>query len=252
MAENTTTKPLDHRIALWIYSHIKILSIIFGILFFIIIFFILFTEFQKKQSHKIYSELYQMRQFLDIATKKENKDMKDSSFNQITQLLNKTKTPMKVSEEMVKKAHSYRLLIEKYKHTEAGAVSASYLANFYYKSKKTNQAIALLELFSSDSKTSDIYNLLSFQLSSYYMSQKECNKALLVLDKIIQSKKTKYLHEEAYLQMGICYEHLENFVKAKELYKMIITNFNSNYSFSAKNYLKILKLKENIKKSSSK
>ena len=254
-------KNLEQKITSWIQDHLN--PILYGTGFICVCGLSVFAWFQweNQEEKQAYDRIYSHRSALEKAHKKSNGENHKRGAKSIADLFKpKKEAPFVYSDEMKIKAEKYEEAIRKDQKTLAGAAAAIDLADFYNQAGEKAKAISLLTLFSHRSQgllsflfkrkhSSSVYTLLRLQLANFYMDEKNCEKALPLLSFVTETKNAKPFHPETWLQMGLCYEQMQDILRVEETYKKIKDQYpDSPMAQTAEVYLRLFKISQKYKK----
>ena len=252
-----TDKKPNQKIILWLQEHWK--PIVFGMGLICVLGLSAFAWFQWKghQEKQAYDRIYIYQAALEKAYKAANGENYKRGRRNITDFFKpKADKPFVYSEEMKRKAGDYERAIQMDQGTLAAAVSAIDLADFYYQTEAKEKAVSLLFPFAhrkadflsilfEGNRFSSIYTLIRFQLAGFYMNEKNCEKALPLLSAITETKRAKPFYPEAWLQMGLCYEQLQDVARVEEVYGKIKDQYpDSIIAQTAEVYLRLFKISQ--------
>ncbi|MGE0764085.1 MAG: tol-pal system YbgF family protein [Bdellovibrionales bacterium] len=128
------------------------------------------------------------------------------------------------------------------KNSKAAVVAAINLAGLYLNNNRADAAAALLEQLGGGG-SGTLTALLQAQRATLAMEKGDFERAIGDFEKIVQNKEVDFLHSTALLKIGVCYERLKQFDRAKETYIRVSTEFGETESArAAKGYLRLLEL----------
>ena len=229
------------QLILWIRENFRILISFFGIVVLIAVGVLTWNWLQKKQEYKARVSLYKAQQSLKALVKDEDKmaSLEDKETE---------KKPV-LSKEMEQKALLYEQAIKQSKKFQTAGLFAIDLADFYYRYEKKEKAKDILSLFALPLKSHSVYHLAVFQLANYYMDDKSCEKALSLFSRLSSNEKASAFHSEIGLQKALCLESMNRYKEALEEYEKLEIENSENYIGQlAKDYKRLLILKEKLKK----
>lgn len=255
-----TDKKPDQKIVLWIQEHLKPILIGTGLICMLGLSAFAWFQWERHREKQAYDRIYLYQAALEKAHKKVNGENYKRGRKNITDFFKpKDDKPFVYSEDMKKKAGDYEKAIKEGQNTLAAAVSAIDLADFYYQAGEKGKAISLLSSFAQRKKrflpvffrgrpSSSVYTLIRFQLAGFYMNKKNCKKALPLFSAITETKKAKPFYPEAWLQMGLCYEQLQDVAQVEEMYgKIKDQSPDSAIAQTAEVYLRLFKISQKKK-----
>lgn len=237
----------------WIERHGKILTMVLAFIVLAGASYVLFNKYQQYNEVSAQESLYHLRVELEKLNEKfKAKDEKTKSTK-----VNKDTTQDAPDEESTKLPKDFTehflAIIAKYKefineHPGTGAQSAAYiqLAHLYAENKKWSEVSELLTQPLNQLKKESFYHgLMAMLKSQALMNQEKYNEATAILEGVSGQDQQKHLHAESLLRIGLCYEKLEDFVKAKQYFERVSREFEESEAANlAKNYLRYLALKE--------
>jgi tetratricopeptide (TPR) repeat protein len=146
----------------------------------------------------------------------------------------------------------FQSILAKDPTTKAGQMSAIYLAELYNQYKKPDEAIQSLDKAVPKNEANDMLSALVLNLKAGLIADKgDCPKAVDIWQKLMNDKKTTYMHDEAKLRMAMCYEKMNEPVKAEQYYTELSKaapgedGGDRAVSEDAKKYLRLLKVRAN-------
>lgn len=207
---------------------------------------IAFISWENKQNEKTATALYTLQKSLkELVPEPQSK-------NQMLDRLTKKDKPLVLTDEMLVRAKAYEKSIKENEKFKTTAYFAIDLADFYYQARETKKAKEILSPFAKAEQKDILYHLASVQLAGYYMNDSDCSKALALFEKIISNPSAKPFHFESRLQRGICFEFMKKYKEALQEYKMLsVENPDSYLGRQAKDYERLLSLKQKLKKPNS-
>ena len=229
------------QLVLWLGKNFRILVIFFGIAVLIAVGVLIWNWQKKELEYKARVSLYKAQQSLKALVKDEDKipSLKDE----------KTEKKLVLTKEMEQKALFYEKAVKQNKKFQTAVLFAIDLADFYYRYEEKEKAKELLSLFALPLESHSVYHLAVFQLANYYMSDKKCEKALPLFSQLSSNEKASAFHSEVSLQKALCLEAMNRYKSAlKEYEKLEIENPESYIGSLAKDYKRMLVLKEKLKK----
>lgn len=148
---------------------------------------------------------------------------------------------------------AFEALIAEMPKTTAARMAALNLSNIYVEYKKTDEALrALQKVEKYLDKTEVTSALVYMQIGNAFADKNDCKSAVDAWQKITTSKAFSFASNEAKLRMGICYETLNDAIKAEQLYTEVAKKDNTDGSADgaasreASKYLRLLKAKKNL------
>jgi predicted negative regulator of RcsB-dependent stress response len=138
-------------------------------------------------------------------------------------------------------------IVQKEPKSNAAAMAALYLAEIHSEYKQAEKALEALNKVSGDSAKDVLSSLVLNLKAGLLADQGSCDKAIGIWDNVTKQKKASYLHEEAKLRMALCYEKINDVVKAEQLYTELSKGGDSAsdraVADDAKKYLRLLKIR---------
>ena len=254
-------KNWEQKTTSWIQDHLK--PILFSTGFICVCGLSVFAWFQweKREEKQAYDRIYIYQSAFEKAYKKANGENHKRGAKSIVDFFKPKKdTPFVYSDEMKTKAGKYEEAIRKDQKALAGAAAAIDLADFYNQVGEREKALSLLTLFSHRSQNflsflfkekhfSSVYTLIRLQLANFYMDEKDCEKALPLLSLVTETKNAKPFHPETWLQIGLCYEQIQDTLRVEETYEKIKAQYpDSPVAQTAEVYLRLFKISQKYKK----
>lgn len=205
---------------------------------------LLWQYWERQQNQLAAEELYVARSALIAAEKKANgqtlsTETPDRFFNPI----------QKASEytlDMQKSVEQYLTVIRRHLHRPMGVVSAIEVTFFLRAYGQQDPAIKLLQDLNKVFKKKNLLGfLLAFQLGIHWMNEGKYQLALEKFQWIQQQKKIEWLKPDVLLRIGLVYEQLNQYTKARAVYTQIKKDFtDSQAAGRAEQYLNLLKVKQ--------
>ncbi|MBX2986504.1 MAG: tetratricopeptide repeat protein [Bdellovibrionaceae bacterium] len=113
-------------------------------------------------------------------------------------------------------------LIQAAPKTKAGEMAALNLAELQARYKQPAEAVATLDKVNTGDRVSDLIGALVVNMrAGLAADQGDCGKAIGLWEKIARNGKASFLHDDARLHMGLCYEKMNEFAKAEQIYNEI-------------------------------
>lgn len=136
--------------------------------------------------------------------------------------------------------------------TKAAQMAALNVSEIYLTYKKNDEAAAVLAKVEPGLKSGDVLTaLVLMQTGNVQADKGDCKAAVEKWQKLADSKNLAFAHDEAKLRMGLCFESMNDLVKAEALYTEIAKKEDMNTTDfaaakEAQKYLRLLKAKKNL------
>ena len=206
------------------------------------------TEVQE-QYFKVEREFLKKKDLFDryeATSKQANEKPKDKK--------NKTKTqPQKIEGEKASgdfekdygfAANAFSDLILKNPNSKAAMMSALNLSEVQIKYKKDDEALALLNKIKTNRDV--LSAMILIQKGTTQANLKDCKSAVDTWGQVLQMKTAQFMHADIRLRQAICFENLNDSVKAEESYNKVIAEVKDGaVAKTAEKYLRLLKAKAN-------
>ncbi len=130
--------------------------------------------------------------------------------------------------------------------TSAGTQAAIVLAETYMSYSKPEKAVAITEQAAKGLKVTSLLGaLVRVQWGSALAAKGDCKEAVGVWGQVLGNASSKFLHADVSLRSGVCFEQLNDFQKAKEMYQKAAAEAGpeSSISSTAKGLERALDLK---------
>lgn len=219
--------------------------------------FSVFDYFKTKKENDLQSEMSKIeRQYTDKKTKfKEALQAENIKAPAATKKETPTPVLVKATGDLEKDYGSevtgFQDLVAKNPNSKAAQMSAIYLADIYSDYKQPEKAIDALNKVVPKNDASDILSALAVNLKAGLLAdQGNCPQAIDIWQNIIKQKKADFLHGEAKLRSAVCYEKMNDSVKAEQFYTELSKSTISKdepedkaVTEDAKKYLRLLKMR---------
>ena len=229
-----------NQIIMFLQKRMKILLVLFACIILVFLSFFFVSKWKQNQEIQVKDRLRWFQESLKNLEKEP--ETKDNAFG-----IPEEVGDLVLTEEMKIQAKAYKQAIQDNQQAQISSYFAIDLADFYYRYGEKETAVQLLSHFSLPQSKQTLSQMASFQLASYFMNDKNCDKALDLFEKLLLNKSAEGFYNEARLQKAICLEHLDRSQAAlKEYDKIIIENPKTAISRQAKDYKKLLILKQKL------
>lgn len=149
----------------------------------------------------------------------------------------------------------FKQVIENHPSTKAAQMAVLNLSEIYVNYKKTDEASQVLEKIAGQSSGKDLISAIVLTQYGNVLSDKDnCKGAVEQWQKVLGQSQASFLHDTLRLKSAFCYEKMNDFAKAEELYKKVSQNSRdpknpeageTGLGKDAEKYLRLLKLKKN-------
>lgn len=127
--------------------------------------------------------------------------------------------------------------------SKAAKMAALNLSEVQVEYGKNQEALDLLSSVREGSKDM-LHGLVHSQLGSIEANLQKCDSAVSTWSQVISNKQAQFLHNAVKLKMGLCYESLNQFDKAKESYTQVRdADKEGGLGKTAEKYLRLLSSK---------
>ncbi|MGZ3798176.1 MAG: tetratricopeptide repeat protein, partial [Pseudobdellovibrionaceae bacterium] len=167
----------------------------------------------------------------------------------------KVKATGDLEKDFAPEVTGFKQVMEAHPGTKAAQMAALNLSEIYMNYKKPDEAIQSLEKVASQGQgESMISAIVLAQYGNILAEKNDCKTAVEQWQKVLAHPEVSFLHETLRLKSAFCYEKMNDFVKAEELYKKISQNSQDpknpqagelGLGKDAEKYLRLLKLKKN-------
>lgn len=199
-------------------------------------------EKQFGEKRRGFEEAAQAEVNLNQAKTSKNKDLKTPAFDPAK------KATGDLQRDFGTVIAGFEALINESPKSTAAQMSALNLSAIYLNYRKNEEALTVLQKVEPGLNHKEyISGLVYLQLGKVLANKNDCNSALSVFQKVLDSKSFQFLHGEAKLQMGLCYESLNDWAKAEELFKDVAkkgtsaSGENMAMAQDAEKFLRLLK-----------
>ncbi|WP_413291501.1 tetratricopeptide repeat protein [Bdellovibrio sp. HCB337] len=243
----------------WSQSHSK--ALIAGLIAFAVIgigysIFSNMAERKETQAQEAYfkfekSYLDKKRDFEEAernATRPPVKDAKD-------QPAPKAKASGDMDKDYGSEVAGFKQVMDSHPTSKAAQMAALNLSEIYMNYKKTDDASATLQKVAGQSGGKDLISFIVLSQYGNVLSEKDdCKGAVDQWSKVLSRSEAGFLHDTLRIKSAFCYEKLNDFAKAEELYKKVSQNSQDpknpqagevGLGKDAEKYLRLLKLKQN-------
>ena len=231
-----------NQIIVFLQKRMKILLVLFACVVLVFLSFFFLSKWKQNQEFQTKDRLRLFQESLKSLEKEP--ETKDNLFG-----IPEEVGDLVFTEEMKVQAKAYKQAILDNQKAQISSYFVIDLAEFYYRYGEKEEAMQLLSHFASPQSKQVLNQMASFQLASYFMNDKNCEKALDLFEKLLLNKSAEGFYNEVRLQKAICLEHLgRSQVALNEYDKMIIENPKTAIARQAKDYKKLLILKQKLNK----
>lgn len=142
-------------------------------------------------------------------------------------------------------------IVKDHPQTHGAQMAALNVSDLYLTYKKPEEALRILQSVSQTMPKGEMLSALIWnQLGSVYADQGKCPEAIQQWQKIVDNGSLKFAQDEAKIRMGVCYESINDFAKAEQMYSEVAKKDESGGAYGAsqdaEKYLRLLKMKKNI------
>lgn len=149
----------------------------------------------------------------------------------------------------------FKQVIETHPSSKAAQMAALNLSEIYVDYKKMDDASQVLEKVADKSSGKDLISAIVLTQYGNVLSDKDnCKTAVDQWQKVLGQSQASFLHDTLRIKSALCYEKMNDFAKAEELYKKVSQNSQdpknpqageTGLGKDAEKYLRLLKLKKN-------
>jgi predicted negative regulator of RcsB-dependent stress response len=149
----------------------------------------------------------------------------------------------------------FKQVMDSHPSSKAAQMAALNLSEIYINYKKLDDAVLPLEKVSSQASGKDLISAIVLtQYGNVLAEKNDCKTALDQWKKVLEHGEANFLHDTLRMKSAFCYEKMNDFAKAEELYKKISQNSQDpknpqagevGLGKDAEKYLRLLKLKKN-------
>lgn len=148
----------------------------------------------------------------------------------------------------------FKQVMEGHPSSKAAQMAALNLSEIYMNYKKTDDAAAALQKVEGMGGKDLISSIVLSQYGSVLSEKGDCKGAVDQWNKVLSRSEAGFLHDTLRIKSAFCYEKLNDFAKAEELYKKVSQNSQdpknpqageTGLGKDAEKYLRLLKIKKN-------
>lgn len=149
----------------------------------------------------------------------------------------------------------FKQVMESHVSSKAAQMAALNLSEVFVNYKKIDEAAELLGKVESKSGGKDLISFIVISQYGNVLSEKgDCKAAVDQWNKVLNRSEASFLHDTLRIKSAFCFEKMNDFAKAEELYKKVSQNSQdpknpqageTGLGKDAEKYLRLLKLKKN-------